>query len=252
MTAKPANRTKLPALVHETPLPPQPPALMLFGRNRSGKPCAAWFNRSQAEAATAVAVTMKLRVLPVTGDDSRALALQLAQGRILPSGKAHVPGARRDLYGRLAVLAGESAGLSITERLEERTEPSREPDAPACEAPTAKADETEPPHEPFAAEPSVPNAVRVLSAVAAADAPPKPRPGDGLFVGEVRPTTREQIGLGSIVLAQEGPDEGWWEAEVIGCNGRVFSLRWRNYDPVTFPSVLRPLGELALLPPGEA
>ncbi|TXN73723.1 hypothetical protein FV230_00225 [Methylobacterium sp. WL6] len=68
-------------------------------------------------------------------------------------------------------------------------------------------------------------------------------------MGEVRPTEREQIGLGSIVLAQEGPDEGWWEAEVIGCNGRVFSMRWRDY-PLE-PSISRPVSQLALLPPGE-
>ena len=119
----------VPAPVAESPLTPQPPTLVLFGRNRSGKPCAAWFDGNQAEAATAVAVTMKLRVLPVADDDQRALALQLAHGRILPSGKAHVPGARRDLYGRLVALAGECAGLSITERPEERGEQARESDA---------------------------------------------------------------------------------------------------------------------------
>ena len=129
MTAKPSLRTNLPALVSEAPLTSQPPALVLFGRNRGGKPCAAWFDGNQAEAATAVAVTMKLRVLPVADDGRRALALQLAHGRILPSGKAQVPGARRDLYGRLVAMAGDQAGLSITERPEERREPVGEPDA---------------------------------------------------------------------------------------------------------------------------
>lgn len=251
MTAKTTHRINLPALVNETPLTPQPPALVLFGRNRSGKPCAAWFDRSQAEAATAVAVTMKLRVLPVVGGADRALALQLAHGRILPSGKAHVPGARRDLYGRLVALVGESAGLGITERPEERVEPPREPDAPAREAPpAATAGATEPSPESVADKLPVPDGVRDLTAVASADARAKPRPGDGLFVGEVRPATREQIGLGSLVLAHEGPDDGWWEAEVIGANGRTFSLRWRDYDPMAFPTVLRTVDELALLPPG--
>ena len=77
-----------------------------------------------------------------------------------------------------------------------------------------------------------------------------PRPGDRAFVGAPLPRERDQIGLGSLVLAHEGPDDGWWEAEVIGINGRVFSLRWRDYP--TQPTILRKAGELALLPLGEA
>ncbi|WP_187274706.1 MULTISPECIES: hypothetical protein [unclassified Methylobacterium] len=203
MTAKPSLGTNLPALISEAPLTPQPPALVLFGRNRSGKPCAAWFEGNQAEAATAVAVTMKLRVLPVTDDDQRALALQLAHGRILPSGKAHVPGARRDLYGRLVAMAGDQAGLSITERPEERCESVGEPDASSCEGLATAKDREIKPSAAFTVERTLaPEAASVLPAVTAeADTPPKPRPGDGLFVGEVKPTERNQIGLGSIVLA---------------------------------------------------
>ncbi|KQQ23406.1 hypothetical protein ASF56_16380 [Methylobacterium sp. Leaf122] len=77
-----------------------------------------------------------------------------------------------------------------------------------------------------------------------------PRSGDRTFVGQPKPRDPAEIGLGSVVLAHEGPDEGWWEAEVIGINGRVFSLRWRDYP--TQPTILRKATELALLPPGEA
>ncbi|MGG3810897.1 hypothetical protein ABEV34_04465 [Methylorubrum rhodesianum] len=77
-----------------------------------------------------------------------------------------------------------------------------------------------------------------------------PCPGDRTFVGQPKPRDPDEIGLGSVVLAHEGPDEGWWEAEVIGINGRVFSLRWRDYP--TQPTILRKATELALLPPGEA
>nr|WP_321182207.1 hypothetical protein [Methylobacterium sp. Leaf122] len=76
------------------------------------------------------------------------------------------------------------------------------------------------------------------------------RPSDRTFVGQPKPRDPTEIGLGSVVLAHEGPDEGWWEAEVIGINGRVFSLRWRDYP--TQPTILRKATELALLPPGEA
>ncbi|MGE7157048.1 hypothetical protein ACQKJ1_25305 [Methylorubrum rhodesianum] len=77
-----------------------------------------------------------------------------------------------------------------------------------------------------------------------------PRSSDRTFVGQPKPRDPTEIGLGSVVLAHEGPDEGWWEAEVIGINGRVFSLRWRDYP--TQPTILRKATELALLPPGEA
>jgi hypothetical protein len=77
-----------------------------------------------------------------------------------------------------------------------------------------------------------------------------PSSGDRTFVGQPKPRDPAEIGLGSVVLAHEGPDEGWWEAEVIGINGRVFSLRWRDYP--TQPTILRKATELALLPPGEA
>ena len=86
-----------------------------------------------------------------------------------------------------------------------------------------------------------------LPAAAASNAP---RPGDRTFVGEAMPRDPAEIGLGSVVLAHEGPDEGWWEAEVIGINGRTFSLRWRDYP--TQPTILRKVTELALLPLGEA
>ncbi|WP_375275669.1 hypothetical protein [Methylorubrum thiocyanatum] len=74
--------------------------------------------------------------------------------------------------------------------------------------------------------------------------------GNRTFVGQPIPRDPAEIGLGSVVLAHEGPDEGWWEAEVIGINGRVFSLRWRDYP--TQPTILRKATDLALLPPGEA
>lgn len=83
-----------------------------------------------------------------------------------------------------------------------------------------------------------------------AEASNAPRSGGLSFVGQLKPRDPAEIGLGSVVLAHEGPDVGWWEAEVIGINGRVFSLRWRDYP--TQPTILRKAGELALLPPGEA
>ena len=247
MTARP----NLPALVAEAPLTPQPPVLVLFGRDRGGKPRAAWFDGNQVEAAKAAADTMKLRSLPIEGEEPCALASQLAQGRILPSGKVHVPGARRDLYGRLVSLAGESAGLSLAEA---------GPDAGSASDPTTPEvialrgiDQPAPtvaPVTPVTPPRPSPEADKAVAMALTGDSGPKPRPGDRNFVGSPKPREREDIGLGSVVLAHESPDDGWWEAEVIGINGGVFSLRWRDY-PLQ-PTILRKAGELALLPLGEA
>ncbi|GJE57734.1 hypothetical protein [Methylobacterium thuringiense] len=235
----------VPASVTESPPTPQPPALVLFGRNRSGKPCAAWFDGDQAEAATAAAATMKLRVLPVAGDEERALATQLGRGRILSNGKAHVPAARRDLYGRLVAQAGDNAGLNITERPEQRGAPA------AVARGESGADETRPPAPAGALEGADRGraVTAAAGATAAADGPAKPKFGDHNFVGSSIPRERDEIGLGSLVLAHEGVDDGWWEAEVIGMNGRVFSLRWRDYPQQG--TILRQPGELALMPPGK-
>lgn len=240
-------RPNLPALVTEAPLTPQPPVLVLFGRDRGGKPRAAWFDGNQAEAAKAAADTMKLRTLPVAGEEQCALAAQLAHGRILPSGKAFVPGARRDLYGRLVALVGESVGLSVAEGLAAgagRPEPSS-PKVIALSGIEQSMSTVIPaaPTQPYS------KAAKPVAATMSADQSPKPRPGDRNFVGNPKPRERDEIGLGSLVLAHEGPEDGWWEAEVIGCNGRVFSLRWRDFS--TQPTILRKAGELALLPPGE-
>jgi hypothetical protein len=217
MTTKPSARTTLPALVAETPLAPQPPTLVVFGRDGASKPRAAWFDATDAEAATAAAETMRLRALPITDELGRDLAGQLARGRMLATGRALVPFVRRDLFARLVTLAGAEAGLSL------------------AGGSTTAPDET----------PKQPPAI-----AGAAEAPPPPRPGDRTFVGSPQPSDRAEIGLGSVVLALEAPGEGWWEAEVIGVNGAVFSLRWCDYP--TQPTLLRKATELALLPAGAA
>jgi len=239
-------RTNVPVLIAEAPFMPQPPVLVLFGRDRGGKPRAAWFDCNQAEAAKAAADAMKLRTLPVAGTEQCTLAAQLAHGRILPSGKVHVPGARRDLYGRLVAFAGESAGLSITECPEDRCEPI------VGETGETAARDTQQLEAVIlgASDPSTAAVAGPVTSMVAADGSGKPKFGDPSFVGRPVPRERDEIGIGSLVLAHESPEDGWWEAEVIGMNGRVFSCRWRDFPQQgTF---LRQPGELALMPPGKA
>ena len=256
MTARAKTTQSDPsALIAETPLGPQPPALVLFGRD-GNRPRAAWFAAADAEAAIAAATVMRLRTLSLADDAGRELAAQLARGRVLASGRALVPFVKREPYARLIAMAGEEAGLSVAEGSRADgpaaiTEPTADPPTEVAAPATGDgaADPSEVERSPDG-EPAT-GGVAAAPAVAGepADEPPAQRPGTHLFVGQPRPGDRAEIGLGSVVLAHEGPDDGWWEAEVIGANGRTFSLRWRDYP--TQPTILRKADELALLPPGE-
>ncbi len=165
---------------------------------------------------------MNLRVVQLADDEQRAFADLFTHGRVFSSGRAFVPYVRRELFPRLLELAGVQLDSDGTDQ------------APAAEdGPPAATQEPE----------------RGTLPRASTAAPPPPAP-PGPFVGHKLPRDRDEIGLGSIVLAHEGPDEGWWEAEVIGINGTVHSLRWRDYP--TQPTILRRADELALLPPAKA
>ena len=43
------------------------------------------------------------------------------------------------------------------------------------------------------------------------------------------PKTWQEISLGDLVVAQEGPEDGWYEATVAEVNGDMLTLRWRDY-----------------------
>jgi hypothetical protein len=43
------------------------------------------------------------------------------------------------------------------------------------------------------------------------------------------PRNWREIGVGDLVVAQEGPEEGWYEAIVVEGAGDMLTLRWRDY-----------------------
>jgi hypothetical protein len=43
------------------------------------------------------------------------------------------------------------------------------------------------------------------------------------------PQNWQKIGVGHLVVAQDDPTEGWYEAIVVEANGDMFTLRWRDY-----------------------
>jgi hypothetical protein len=62
------------------------------------------------------------------------------------------------------------------------------------------------------------------------------------------PKTWQEIGVGDLVVAQEGPEDGWYEAIVAEVNGDMLTLRWRDYPRER--KIVRHRQRLGLLYPG--
>lgn len=77
------------------------PALIILGRDHTNKAHAAWFDATEADAATSAATLMAMMVLPITADIG-ALAARLPHGRIFGgTGKAFVPFVKQATYDEL-------------------------------------------------------------------------------------------------------------------------------------------------------
>jgi hypothetical protein len=73
---------------------------------------------------------------------------------------------------------------------------------------------------------------------------------DELPVAIGLPRTWDEIAPGHLVIAQEALDYGWWEAIVIGRDGDMFTLRFRDYPKL--PKFVRHRSAVALMsPPAE-
>ena len=64
------------------------------------------------------------------------------------------------------------------------------------------------------------------------------------------PGTWDEIAPDHLVIAQEALDYGWWEAIVVGRDGNMFTLRFRDHPKL--PKFVRHRAAVALMsPPGE-
>ena len=73
---------------------------------------------------------------------------------------------------------------------------------------------------------------------------------DELPVATGLPRTWDEIAPGHLVIAQEALDYGWWEAIVLGRDGDMFTLRFRDYPKL--PKFARHRTAIALMsPPAE-
>src|SRR3954467_9769116 len=88
------------------------PSLIVFGRDDAGKPRASWFDAGSADLASKAADLMKMRVLRVETEEQKAVARQLAPGRVFASGRAFTPFARTAVFSQLVELAGDSSDPS--------------------------------------------------------------------------------------------------------------------------------------------
>ena len=70
--------------------------------------------------------------------------------------------------------------------------------------------------------------------------------GSGVPGAPQRPQDWDEIGIGSVVLATVGVEDGWWESIIIGVNGEALTLKWRDFPRE--PVFVRRRTELALLP----
>jgi hypothetical protein len=64
------------------------------------------------------------------------------------------------------------------------------------------------------------------------------------------PRNWEAVAAGDMVLVHESADEGWWEAIVVGRDGELLTLKYRDYPKL--PPFSRHLQAVALVNPGPA
>lgn len=77
------------------------PALIVLGRDVAGRSHASWFDESQVGPARDAAGVMRMTTLPISSDDLRSLASDLARGKLFASGKAFVPFVNGTLFSKL-------------------------------------------------------------------------------------------------------------------------------------------------------
>jgi len=212
---------------------PSEPCIVVFGRDEAGKPHASWFDAASAELAIKAADLMNMRVLRVETEEQKALARQLARGRVFATGRAFTPFARANLYSKLVELAGGATGLTAVQASPEGTvDLAHRPADLSVDSTKALAAALDEPHGAAAGP---------VKASEPAAPPPAPTP-----TVSPRPQDWEEIGIGSLVLATVGVEDGWWESVVLGVNGEMFTLKWRDYPRER--TFVRRRTELALLP----
>jgi hypothetical protein len=188
--------------------------LFVYGLDEAGKPKGARFPASETDKVLPVATAMKLQCCRPGSDEVASLGMKLPIGRVYARGKAFIPNIKRDLYDKLlaALASCKEEDLSKAGRAAATT-----------------------------AAPDAGNASVEPSADASAILPPL---ASGL------PQNWESISAGNMVLAFEGPGEGYWEAIVVSRDNEILTLRYRDYPKV--PKFERHVSTIGLINPRPA
>ncbi|MCH4560983.1 hypothetical protein [Mesorhizobium jarvisii] len=191
-------------------------SLIVFGRDDSRKPHASVFLLPEVEAAESAARLMGIHSHRVEPGEASEIVMRLPAGKLFESGKAFVPFVKGDLYTRIAALAGVA------------DEPRRA---------SGGADDPGSPENASAGSPEA------LTGHANGDQ------GGGSGDGG-SPDPWGKLAVGDIVLASEGPDEGFFEARIMKAKAKgIFSLKFRDYPDA--PSVDRSYYQLGLIHPRQ-
>lgn len=264
--ARPAPGRRPPAsLFHQ-------PTIVVLGRDDRGKPHASWFDEAQQIAARRAATLMGMQALPVSDDAVRGLAARLPQGRVFESGKAFVPFVKGDLYDELVAHLPDGGEPSEAASAGSATETSGAPVTASVGAAAGKrgkgAKGTKAGTDPrkAAGVPASPSDDEAGGADGDGQGDDEHdgnddeggggggSGGDGPDGAEIReghrPTDWTDIALGSVVLATEGPQEGWFESVVVELrDDNIFLVRWRDWPDE--PHFARHRNQLGLLPSGR-
>lgn len=192
-----------------------PPHLFVYGLDEAGKPKGARFSISEMETVGPVIAAQKLQFFEGHSEELANLGMKLAVGRIYARGKSFIPNIKRDLHDQIYAEVVKSKKEFERSRAEQVAAPlaAREGDSASVEATT-----------------DVPTIL-----------PPLP---SGL------PQNWESIAVGNMVLADEGPGEGFWQAIVIARDNEILTLRYRDYPKV--PKFERHISTIALINPRPA
>ncbi|RUW89169.1 hypothetical protein [Mesorhizobium sp. M7A.F.Ca.US.010.02.1.1] len=191
-------------------------SLIVFGRDESRKPHASVFLLPEVEAAESAARLMGMHSHRVEPGEAPEIVMRLPAGKLFDSGKAFVPFVKSEVYTRIAALAG------VADERDGGPGDDKAADSPenaSAGSPTPVASHGE---------------------------------GDegGGAAGDNGGDLWAKLAVGDMVLASEGPDEGYFEARIMKAKAKgIFTLKFRDYPEA--PQVDRSYYQLGLIHPRQ-
>lgn len=191
------------------------PALVIFGKDDSGKAHASSFGDGDVALATKAASLMGMRLLPVQTEEERALAAKVPKGKVFASGRGFVPFVKASLFAAIEAIApaSEVAASSKSQAPAELIHANEETDA---------------------------EELRVAAALLTEVTPAVPQP-----------TGWHDIQVGSIVLSAAQPGQmDWFECLVLSVEAEHrYELRYCDWPQE--PTFTHHVADIGLLHPSR-